>query len=54
MKIHNAFYLNLFRKVFKNLLTNQVNGPLPSVIINNKEKWEVEDILDAKSYQGKL
>ena len=35
-------------------MTNQVNEPPPLVIINNEEEWEVEDILDARSYRGKL
>ena len=54
MKIHNIFHYNLLRKASTDLLTNQVNEPLPSVIINNEEEWEVEDILDARSYRGKL
>ncbi len=54
MKIHNVIHPNLLRKTLKNPLTNQVNEPLPLVIINNEKKWEVEDILDAKNHQGKL
>lgn len=54
MKIHNIFYCNLLRKASMDPLTNQVNKPLPPIIINIKEEWEVEDILDARSYQGKL
>ena len=54
MKIHNVFYLNLLQKALTNPLTNQVNKPSPPVIINNKEEWEVEDILDARSHQGRL
>ena len=54
MKIHNVFHPHLLQKVSTDPLTNQVNEPLPSVIINNKEKWEVKDILNAKSYRGKL
>ena len=50
IKIHNIFYFNLLRKTLTDPLTNQVNElPLP-IIINNKEKWEVEDILDARSH----
>ena len=50
MKIHNVFHLNLFRKASTKALTNQVNKPPPPVIINNKEEWEVEDLLDARSH----
>ena len=54
MKIHNVFHPNLLRKKSIDPLTNQVNEPPPPVIINNGEEWEVEDILDARSYRGKL
>ena len=50
MKIHNVFHLNLLQKASKDPLIGQVNGPAPPVIINNKEKWEVEDIVDARSH----
>ncbi len=49
-----VFHPNLLRKASKDPLTNQVNEPPPPVIINNEEEWEVEDILDARSHQGKL
>ena len=54
MKIHNVFHPNLLQKASTDPLTNQVHEPPPPVIINNEEKWEVEDILDTKSYWGKL
>ncbi len=54
MKIHNVFHPNLFRKASTNPLTGQINKPASLVIINNKEEWEVEDILDARSHQGKI
>lgn len=38
IKIHNVFYSNLLCKAFTDLLTNQVNEPTPSVIINTEEK----------------
>lgn len=54
MKIHNVFYLNFFQKTLTYPLTNQINKPLPLLIINNKKEWEVEHILDARSYHGKF
>ena len=54
IKIHNVFHPNFLQKPLTNSLTNHVNEPLPPVIINNEEKWEVEDILDARSYRGKF
>ena len=50
MKIHNFFYFNLLQKASTDLLINQVNESLSPFIINNKEEWEVEDILNARSY----
>lgn len=54
IKIHNIFQPNLLQKVSIDSLINQINEPPTLVIINNNEKLEIEDILDAKSYQGKL
>ena len=50
MKIHNVFHLNLLQKASIDPLIDQVNKPAPPVIIDNKEEWEVEDILDARSH----
>ena len=50
IKIYNVFYPNLLQKVSLDPLTSQVNEPAPPVIINNKEEWEVKDILDARSF----
>ncbi len=50
MKIHNFFNPNLLCKVSINSLTNQVNKLLLSVIINNKEEWEIEDIFYARTH----
>lgn len=54
MKIYNIIHLNLFHKVLIDLLTNQVNKLLSLIIINTKEKWEVKNIFDIRSHQGKL
>lgn len=50
MKINNVFYVNLLWKILTDLLINQVNEPLSQIIINNKEKWKIKEILDVKSY----
>ena len=54
IKIYNVFHPYLLQKTSTDLLINQPNEPLPPVIINIKEKLEVEDILDVRSYQGNL
>ena len=54
MKIHNVFHPNLLRKTSTDPLTSQVNEPAPPAIIDNEEEWEVKDILDVRSYRGKI
>ena len=54
IKIHNVFHPKLFQKTSTDLLIGQLNKPAPLVIINNREKWEVEDILDARSLWRKI
>ena len=54
MKIHNVFYPNLLRKASTDPLIGQVNEPAPPVIIDNKEEWEVKNILNVRSHQGKI
>ena len=54
MKIHNVFHPNLLRKASLNPLTGQVNEPAPPVIVNNEEEWKVENILDARSFRGRI
>lgn len=54
MKVYNVFQFNLLCKTSIDLLTNQVNEPLPPIIINNKKEYEEENILDTKIYQSKL
>ena len=48
MKIYDVFHPNLLQKVANNLLPGQRNSPPPLTVVNNKEEWEVDNILDAK------
>ncbi len=50
MKIQNVFDSNPLQKTSTDPLTGQVNKLAPSIIINNKEEWEVEDIFDVRSH----
>ena len=54
MKIHNIIHLNLLQKASTDPLIGQLNEPALPVIIENEEKWEVEDIFDAKSHRSKI
>ena len=52
MKIHDVFHLNLLQKAADNPLPGQQNSPLPPTVMNDKEKWEVDNILDTKCGKG--
>ena len=53
MKIHDVFHTSLLRKTADDPLPGQVNEPSPPVIVDNKEEWEVDDILDAREVLSK-
>ena len=53
MKIHNVFYSNLLWKAADNPLFSQRSSPSPPTIVDNKEEWEIDNILDAKHGRGK-
>lgn len=48
MKIHDVFHPNLLQKAATDPLPGQRNKLEPLTIINGEEKFEVDDILDAK------
>ena len=48
MKIHNVFHSNLLWKTANDPLPSQRNSSLPPTVMNNEEKWKVNNILDAK------
>lgn len=54
MKIYNVFQSNLLQKASTNLPTSQINKLVVPVIINNEDKQEVEDILDARNYLSEI
>ena len=52
MKIYDVFHLNLLQKAADDPLSGQRNIPPPLTVVNNKEEWEVDTILDAKRGRG--
>ena len=51
-KIHDVFHSNLLRKTANNPLPGQQNSSPPLTVVNNKEEWKVNNILDAKHGKG--
>ena len=50
IQIHNVFYSNLLKLAAKDSLPGQINDSPPPVVVNDKEEWEVDDILNAKKH----
>jgi hypothetical protein len=50
MKIHNVFHPGLLRRAPEDPLPGQKNAPPPPVVVDGKEEWTVDDILDAKQF----
>ena len=52
MRIHDVFHPNLLQPAANNLLPGQHNKPEPLVVVDNEEKWEINNILDTKRGQS--
>jgi len=51
MKIHSEFILNLLRLNSKDSLKEQRNESSDSIVIDNKDEWEVKNILNFRHYR---
>ena len=53
IKIQNVFHFSLLWKALNDPLSDQYNVFAPSIIIDDKKKWEVNDILNIRKIEGK-
>ncbi len=54
MHIHDVFHSELFRLVVNNFLSDQKNESSRSIVINDEDEWEIDDILNFRWYQRRL
>ncbi len=54
MHIHNVFHSELLHFVVNDSLSDQKNEFLRSIVINDEDKWEIDDILNFQRYRRRL
>jgi hypothetical protein len=54
MKIHDTFHISLLRFAATDSLTDQIQSSSSSIVIDEKEEYEVNDILDSRYHYEKL
>ena len=54
IKIYNVFYLKLLNFIVINLLSDQKNSFFKIIIIKNKKKWVMKDILNFKKLRNRF
>ncbi len=51
MYIHDVFHSELLRSVVDDFLSDQKNESLRSIVINDEDEWEIDDILNSRRYR---
>ncbi len=54
MHIHNVFHSELLRSAVDDSLSDQKNELSRSIVINDEDEWEIDDILNFQWYQKRL
>ncbi len=54
MCIHNVFHSELFRSVVDDSLPDQKNELSRSIVVNDENEWEIDDILNSRRYRRRL
>ncbi len=50
MHVHDVFHSDLLRSVVDDFLSDQKNEFLDSIVINDEDEWEIDDILNFRWY----
>ncbi len=54
MHIHDVFHSELLRLVVNDSLSDQKNEFSKSIVINDEDEWEIDDILNSRRYRRRL
>jgi len=54
MRVHDVFHSDLLRPAADDLLPDQKNEPSGSIVVNDEDEWEIDDILDSRRYRRRL
>jgi len=54
MRVYDVFHPDLLRSVVDDPLPDQKNEPSGSIVVNDEDEWEIDDILDFRRYRRRL
>jgi len=54
MRVHDVFHSDLLRPAVDDLLPGQKNEFSDSIVINDEDEWEIDDILNFRRYRRQL
>ncbi len=54
MHIHDVFHSELLRSAVDDSLPDQKNEPSKSIVVNDEDEWEIDDILNFRRYRRRL
>jgi hypothetical protein len=54
MKIHDTFHTFLLRSAATNFFIEQIQQSSSSIVMNEEEKYEINDIFDSRYHYDKL